>query len=177
MNALNRIVAFYDRNMVRLLGWKKVPGSDLEFLYLVPKVHKGRTVAIDDGTVIHKGDHIFEIHIINTNLDKLDTSYGNLFIMLKQELTQVGVIMQTEEYGKYKALLSVTLLHRLARRVGFTVIEIENPLKRRMVSLGENILRSALRKGKNEKDGKKRIAKECWISKDQILALSETVQE
>lgn len=177
MNALNRIVAFYDRNMVRLLGWKKVPGSDLEFLYLVPKVHKGRTVAIDDGTVIHKGDHIFEIHIINTNLDKLDTSYGNLFIMLKQELTQVGVIMQTEEYRKYKALLSVTLLHRLARRVGFTVIEIENPLKRRMVSLGENILRSALRKGKNEKDGKKRIAKECWISKDQILALSETVHE
>jgi len=177
MNALNRIVAFYDRNMVRLLGWKKVPGSDLEFLYLVPKVHKGRTVAIDDGTVIHKGDHIFEIHIINTNLDKLDTSYGNLFIMLKQELTQVGVIMQTEEYGKYKALLSVTLLHRLARRVGFTVIEIENPLKRRMVSLGENILRSALRKGKNEKDGKKRIAKECWISKDQILALSETVHK
>ena len=177
MKAVNRIVAFYDRNMVRLLGWKKVPGCDLEFLYLVPKVHKGRTVTMDDGTVIHKGDHIFEIHIINTNLDKLDTSYGNLFIMLKQELTQVGIIMQTEEYGKYKALLSVTLLHRLARRVGFSVIEIENPLKRRMVSLGENILRSALRKGKNEKDGKKRIAKECWISKDQILALSETVDE
>lgn len=174
MNAFKRVVAFYDRNMVKFLGWEKVPGSDLEFLYLVKKVHKGKTVTIDDGTVIRKGDHIFEIHIINTNLDKLDTSYGNLFIMLKKELAQVGLIMQTEEYRDYKALLSVTLLHRLARRVGFSVREIENPLQRRMVSLGENILRSALRKGKNEKDGKKRIAKECWISKAQILELSDS---
>lgn len=177
MNALNRIVAFYDRNMVKFLGWKKVPGSDLEFLYLVPKVYKGKPVTIDDGTVIHKGDHIFEIHIINTNLDKLDTSYGNLFIMLKQELGQVGVIMQTDEYTQYKALLSVTLLHRLARRVGFTVKEIENPMRRRMVSLGENILRSALRKEKNVKDGKKRIARECWISKAQIMEISESLME
>lgn len=174
MNAFNRIVAFYDRNMVKFLGWKKVPGSDLEFLYLVPKIYKGKPVVIDDGTVIRKGDHVFEIHIINTNLDKLDTSYGNLFIMLKQELSQVGVIMQTQEYAEYKALLTVTLLHRLAKRVGFTVHEIENPIQRRMVSLGENILRSALRKGKNEKDGKKRIAKECWISKTQILEIANS---
>ncbi len=174
MNALNSIVAFYDRNMVKLLGWKKIPGSDLEFLYLVPKVHRGKTVTIEDGTVIHKGDHIFEIHIINTNLANLDTGYGNLFIMLKQELSQVGVLMQTEEYSMYKALLSVTLLHKLARRVGFTVREIDHPVRRRMVSLGENILRSALRKGKNVTDGKRRIAKECWISKTQIIEISNS---
>lgn len=82
--------------------------------------------------------------------------------------------MQTEEYSMYKALLSVTLLHKLARRVGFTVREIDHPVRRRMVSLGENILRSALRKGKNEKDGKKRIAKECWISKTQIIEISNS---
>ena len=171
MNSFNRLVAFYDRNIVKHQGWKPVPGSDIGFLYLVPMVYKGKKVTLDDGCVIMKGDQIFQIHVINTNLANLDTGRENLYTMLKGELIHVGELMQTEEYRDYKALLSVTLLHRLTREVGFTVREIENPLNRKMISLGENILRSALRKGKNVKDGKKRIAKECWISRNQILKL------
>ena len=171
MNIFNRVVAFYDKNIVKINGWEKVPGSELGFLYMVPKSHKGKPVTIEDGTVINSGDRYFEIHIINTNLMNLDTGYGSLFIMLKDELELIGEAMKKEEYKDYKAVLAVTLLHRLAKRAGFTIMEIENPVKRKMVSLGENILRSALRKGKNVKDGKKRVAKECWISRDQIFEI------
>jgi hypothetical protein len=42
-----------------------------------------------------------------------------------------------------------------------------------MVSLGENILRATLRKEKEDKSkkGKKRIAKVCWISRDEIMKI------
>ena len=171
MNAFNRFVAFYDRNIVRFNGWERVPGSELGFLYMVPKSYRGKPVTIDDGTVISKGDKYYEIHIVNTNLMNLDTGYGNLFIMLKDELELIGEHMKKEGFGDYKAVLAVTLLHRLARRAGFTIKEIDHPVKRRLVSLGENILRSALRKERNTKDGKKRVAKECWISREQIFEI------
>lgn len=173
MNVLKKMVGFYDASLVKLLGWKPVPGSDLKFLYLVPKVHKGKTVKIEDGTLIHRGDSYYEIHMVNTNLKNLDTSYGNLFIMLAEELKLIGKHMEKPENRKYKAVLGVTLLHRLARRAGFTILEIESPLKREMVSLGENILRSTLRKENTKNDKKKRIAKECWISQDQLLKMMQ----
>lgn len=171
MKILKSIIGFYDATIVKLLGWKNVPGSDIGFLYMVPKVYKGKRVQIQDGTIIERGDHYYEIHIANTNLKNLDTSYGNLFKMLAEELKLIGKHMEKPENRKYKAVLGVTLLHRLARRAGFTIIEIESPIKRKMVSLGETILRSALRKEKAKKDGKKRVAKECWISQGQLFEL------
>lgn len=171
MRVFSRIIAAYDRNIVKLNGWKKVPGSTLEFLYMVPKTYKGKPVRIKDGTVIQKGDRYYEIHIINTNLSKLDTSYGNLFIMLNEELKLIGDHMRRDEAEEYKAVLAVTLLHRLARRAGFTIKEIDNPVMRRLVSTGEVILRTALRKEKDTRPKKKRVAKECWMSRSQVLTI------
>lgn len=171
MKIFTSIIAAYDKNIVKLHGWEKVPGSTLEFLYMVPKKHKGKPVRIKDGTLIRKGDRYYEIHIINTNLSKLDTSYGSLFIMLNQELKLIGEHMEKDENGEYKAILAVTLLHRLARRAGFTIKDIDNPLMRRLVSLGENVLRSALRKEKDTGPKKKRVAKECWMSRDQAISI------
>ncbi|MFH5836282.1 YkoP family protein [Proteiniclasticum sp. C24MP] len=176
MKIFSRIIATYDKNIVNLQGWKKVPGSTLEFLYMVPKKYKGKPVRIKDGTVIREGDSYYEIHIINTNLAKLDTSYGNLFIMLNEELRLIGEHMKKDEGEEYKAVLAVTLLHRLARRAGFTIKEIDSPVMRRLVSLGENILRTALRKEKDAGPKKKRVAKECWMSRDQVMSI-ETEQQ
>ena len=177
MRILKPLVAFYDQSLVKILGWKSIPGSETQFLYLVPKVHKGKEVTIKDGTVIRKGDAFFEIHIINTNLSHLDTGYGNLFKMLYEELVLVGEYMNLAENQEVKGVLGVTLLHRLARRAGFTIMDIQPKWKREMVSLGENCLRYALRKEKPKKDGKKRVAKECWISRNQVMAMRESFQE
>lgn len=171
MDVLKKVIGFYDASLVRMLGWHRVPGSSIGFLYMVPKVHKGKNVLIEDGTVIQRGDCYYEIHMVNTNLKNLDTSYGNLFTMLAEELKSIGIHMEKPENRKYKAVLGITLLHRLARRAGFTIIEIESPVRRKLVSLGENILRSTLRKEKAKKDGKKRVAKECWISQSQLFEM------
>ena len=169
MNLFSKVIATYDKNIVKLYGWEKVPGSTLGFLYMVPKKYKGKPVTINDGTIINRGDQYYEIHIINTNLSNLNTSYGNLFVMLVEELKLIGEHMKKEENREYKAVLAVSLLHRLAKRAGFTIKEIDNPVKRKLVSLGENILRTALRKEKDTGTKKKRVAKECWISRDEIL--------
>jgi len=171
MRLVSRIIAAFDREIVKLHGWKAVPGSTLGFLYMVPKKYKGKPILIGDGTEIKKGDLYYEIHIINTNLSNLDTSYGNLFIMLKEELKLIGEHMKKEENADYKAVLAVTLLHKLARRVGFTIKEIENPIERNLISYGEIILRKALRKERDPEPKKKRVAKKCWISQNQIFEI------
>lgn len=169
--AVNKLVALYDKTLVKLLGWKHMPGSKYNFLYFVPKIYKGKDVTIKDGTVIRKGDKILEIHIDNPNLINLDTGYSSLFIMLREELANLGRLLPDKEYEEYKAVFAITLLYRLASRAGFTVYEFESTFRRRMVSLGENILRATLRKEKEDKNKKtkKRIAKVCWISRDQIM--------
>ena len=171
MRILSRIISAYDKKVVKSQGWKVVPGSTLGFLYLVPLKHKGKPVRIEDGTVINKGDLYYQIHIMNDNLVNLDTSHESLFTMMNAELKLVGEHMKKEENADYKAVLAVTLLHKLVRKVGFTVNEIENPIERKLVSLGENILRTALRKEKDNGPKKKRVAKKCWISRDQIMKI------
>lgn len=180
--AVNKFVALYDTTLVKLLGWKHLPGSKTNFLYFVPKIYKGNDVTIKDGTVIRKGDKILEIHIDNPNLVNLDTGYSSLFIMLKEELANLGRLLPEKEYEEYKAVLAVTLLYQLATRAGFTVYDFDSSFKRKMVSLGENILRLTLRKEKEDKSKKKkkRVAKVCWISRDQIMNIEkdlETQQE
>ena len=169
MKIIRSLVALYDKTVVRIHGFKKVPGSPIEFLYLVPKVYKGPSIILDDGTEIHKEDSIFEIHIINTNLSNLDTGYANLFRMLREELYYVADYMELEENKDVKAVLAISLLHRLAKRAGFTIIEIDNPIMRKLYSLGENILRGTLSEKTPKKKQMKAEAKECWISRNDIL--------
>ena len=102
--------------------------------------------------------------MINTNLAKLDTGYANLFKMLREELYYIAQYMELEENKNVKAVLAITLLHRMAKRAGFTVVEIHNPLMRKLYSIGENILRGSLSQRKTKK--KKVEAKECWMSRD-----------
>lgn len=173
MNAFNKVISFYDTNIVKLFGWKHLPNSETNFLFFVPKTYKGEAVTLDDGVTIQKGDRILEIHIDNANLKNLDTNYSSIFIMLKDELISLGKLLPQKGYEDYKAVLAVTLLYHLGERAGFTVFDIEDSLKRKMVSVGENILRSALRKEKEDKEkkAKKRIAKKCLISRDKIFTL------
>lgn len=168
---MKKLVALFDKTLVKHRGWKHLPGSRTNFLYFVPQIYKGKDVTIKDGTVIRKGDKILEIHIDNPNLVNLDTGYSSLFIMLREELANLGRLLPEKEYEEYKAVLAITLLFRLASRAGFTVFEFESSFKRKMVSLGENILRTTLRKEKEDKSkkAKKRIAKVCWISRDEIM--------
>lgn len=172
---IRKVVAFYDRNVVNLRGYKTIPGSTVEFFYLVPKIYKGKPITLKDGTKISKNDSICELHIVNTNLSQLDTDYGSLFKMLREELIHVARYLQQEENQDVQAIFGITLLHRLAKRAGFTIIDINNPIKRKLFSFGENILRGALSKdsSKQKKKKKKVEAKECWMSRSDILKLLE----
>ncbi len=176
MNIIRSLVAFYDKTAVKIHGYKKVPGSPVGFFYLVPKIYKGPSIVLKDGTKINKEDSIFEVHLINTNLTNLDTGYGNLFKMLREELYYIAEYMELEENKDYKAVLAITLLHRLAKRAGFTIIEINNPVMRKLTSLGENILRGTLSEKTPKKKQKRVEAKECWMSRSDIVSARNKTQ-
>lgn len=171
MSAITEIVRLYDKIAVKIHGYKKVPDSPVGFFYLVPTSYTGETIVLKDNTTVKKGEMVLELHIINTNLSNLNTSYGNLFRMLREELYYVAKYLNQKENQQYKAVFGITLLHRLAKRAGFTVIDIGNPFKRKMFSLGENILRKSLGKESNtkKKTNKTLEAKECWMSRDEII--------
>ncbi len=176
MKIIPKIVAGYDKFMVKIQGFKKIPGSSIGFFYIVPKVHKGKTVVLKDGTAINMNDHVFELHIINTNLSELDTSYGNLFRMIAGELTYLAEYLNLEVNQDIKGIYGVTLLHRLGKRAGFTVVDIEHPFKRKLYSFGENILRNTLSGDGVKKKNKKVEAKEVWMSRSQILASNTKIE-
>ena len=176
MKWIQKIVSFYDRTAVKIHGYETIPGSSLDFFYLVPKVYKGKTITLKDGTKIQKDDSVYELHIVNTHLSQLDTNYGNLLKMLREELAYVASFINQPENHYVKGVFGITLLHRLAKRAGFTIIDMSNPIKRSLFSFGENILRGALSKDsfKQKKKKKKKVeAKECWMSRADILELLE----
>lgn len=167
-NTVSYILGKLDSAIVKIAGWKHIPCSSSNFMYISPYRYKGPTILLKDGTVINKGDWIAELHLDNKGLKALDTSYVNLIRLLRGELKALKSCLVYEPYSNIKAVFGITVFYEIAARQGFTVIDISNTGKRFFGSLWENILRTAFQK-RNKKARKKFIvSKECWISREQI---------
>ena len=165
------IIGGVDNLIVKLGKWEHIPNSMNNFMYIVPYKYNRKTITLRDGTVISKGDRVAEIHIDNTSIKRLDTGYANLFKLLRVELRGLKESYSQEHYSEIKAIYGITVFYDIAHRQGFTVVEMNNKAKRFFGSLWENILRLLFKNG-NKKTRKKFIlAKECWLSKDQILEI------
>jgi hypothetical protein len=160
-----------DSLIVKLGKWKHIPNSKNNFMYINPYQYKRKTITLKDGTVIAKGDLVAEIHIDNSSIKRLNTGYANLFKLLNGELKALKESYDTEPYSGIKAIYGITVFYDIARRQGFTVVEMDNKIVRFFGSLWENILRLLFKNG-NKKTRKKFIySKECWLSKNQILEM------
>ncbi len=170
---MNRIISSFlykiDSTIVKGAGWKHIPHSNTNFMYISQYKYRGPQIKLTDGTVISKGDWIAELHLDNKGLKALDTSYTSLIRLLKSELLALRNCLMEEQYSNIRAVFGITVFYEIAARQGFTVLDISSTIKRFLWSLWENILRLAFQR-KNRKPGKRFVlSKECWISKEQVL--------
>lgn len=171
---MKKIISFFfsslDYIIVKAAGWKHIPDSISNFMYINPYKYKGPAITLTDGTLINKGDLIAELHLDNKGLNGLDTSYTNLIKLLKDELKSLQHCFGYEPYSKIKAVFGITVFYEIAARQGFTVLDVRSTIKRFLWSSWENILRLAFRKRSRKLKKRFIIAKECWISREQILS-------
>lgn len=170
MNIIGMILRIVDSIIVAAAGWKHIPNSTSNFMYLNPYKYRGTKITLKDGTTIKKGDWVAEFHLDNKGLRKMDTSYTSLIRLFKGELKALQACFAYEPYSGIAAVYGITVFHEIAARQRFTVIEISNPVKRFLCSLWENILRLCLRKSSSKTRHPFVTSKECWISREQILS-------
>ncbi|MBC2582318.1 YkoP family protein [Clostridium sp. DJ247] len=162
----------FDKFVVRCAGWSHIPNSKTNFFYLTPHIYKGKTIKLKDGTFIRKGDWVAELHIDNISIKTLNVSYQGILKLFREELITLKQSFNAEPYSKVKAIHGISVFYNIARRQGFTIIDVDNIFKRVFESIWENILRLLLKKY-NKKTRKKFVgSKECWISKDQIMIMN-----
>lgn len=166
---LSSIFGIIDFIIVKIAGWKHIPYSSTDFMYLNPHKYRGRDIALKDGSIIKKGDLIAELHIDNRRVKSLDTSYISLLRLLRSELLALKKCSDQEPYSKIKAVYGISVFYNIAERQGFTIIEIRSWIIKFFGSLWENILRLTIKK--NGKKTRKIIiaSKECWFSMNQIV--------
>ncbi|QZY56391.1 YkoP family protein [Crassaminicella profunda] len=166
---MKKLFKLIERSVVKINNWKHVPNSKRKLLYICPHVYKGRTIEILDGTMIKNGDVVAEMHIDNLKVDQLENDYRKLFRRLKEELQALSnLIINEKEFEEIKAYHGTTLLYPLAKKQGFTIVEMDKGPKKYFLILWENILRIVFKKDKKIRD-RLRTPKECWISKGQLL--------
>lgn len=164
----------FEKTVTTLGGWKHIPNSSLDFMYLCPRKYRGKNITLKDGTIIKKGDIIAELHIDNLRIHKFDSSYANLLKLLKEELIAVKNSLELKGYRDITAVHGITVFHNIAARQGFTVFDIKNPVTKYLGSFWENLLRVVFKKEKSKK--KVRVSKHCWLSRKQIVNISDTIK-
>ena len=100
--------------------------------------YRGRALMLNDGTCIRPGDAIGEIHFHNGVLKELvaardgpaQAGFAALRVLkeLKRSLGELARWAATHQEG-VKAVMGITVLHRGAERLGFTLCELPSWLK------------------------------------------------
>lgn len=142
--------------------------------------YRGRPLELDDGGEIKPGDLVIEVHLSNawvvhrikaTNspaeaIWELTSAFSDDLKYLAQQLVE----------GKFspeiKAIHGVTLLHAVARRVGFTVLELPDSLWKRLTWFYLSGLMQTynLRGAERLAAGAKPlVVKEMWMSRLKLL--------
>ncbi|EJW20142.1 polysaccharide deacetylase [Paenibacillus alvei] len=100
---------------------------------IVVRTHRGSSIRCEDGTCIHKGDYVCEIHLDNREVLELSRTVGAdraalvTARRLRDALKHIGHAVDTKpELAKVRALTGITLLHRgIIHGLGFELHPLE----------------------------------------------------
>ncbi|MCY9532237.1 MULTISPECIES: YkoP family protein [Paenibacillus] len=122
---------------------RSVYQSQFGICKVVVRTHRGTSIHCEDGTYIHKGDYVCEIHLDNREVLELSRSVGAdraalvTARRLRDALKQVGHAVNTNpELAKVKALTGITLLHRgITYGLGFELHPLETKWMQRVSTI------------------------------------------
>ncbi|NOV03696.1 polysaccharide deacetylase family protein [Paenibacillus planticolens] len=97
---------------------------------------RGMTVSLSDGEKLVSGDRVIELHFNNEALFHLATGARSpvhlavqMIRSVKENLPKVTEkILSTPEYSDIKAIYGITMIHRGASQLGFTLMTLPNGL-------------------------------------------------
>lgn len=110
--------------------------------------YRGPVLTLRDGTTVHPGDMVGELHLANRQLVDLQRKCSNQIqaVMcvkkeMKQNLTHLATLVAQEKVSpEVKAFFGITIFHQGARLLGFEVEEIESRFWRYCFRLGQLLL-------------------------------------
>jgi hypothetical protein len=141
-------------------------------MYVVPQVYRGKEKKLSDGTIIKEGDLVAEFHIDNLKMDSVKNDLRTIFNYLDEELNALAkAALHNEKFTNVKAYYGRTVLHPLARKRGFTIMDLDLGTRKIFIRIWENILKLVFAKDSMKGNKRFRTPKECWISKGQLVTL------
>ncbi|WP_018757114.1 polysaccharide deacetylase family protein [Paenibacillus terrigena] len=148
-----RTLSFGRRVMIRLwLGWeqcfqvlfnlKKTADPDTTFHYRVTRYH-GEPVTMQDGEVLRNGDSVMELHFDNQKLFDMGQKARSSMHVAIQLIRGVehalpyfaDELVNNPEFSDVKALYGVSMIHRGADKLGFSVQDLPKGMFKSLTSV------------------------------------------
>jgi len=172
---------FLDRVTSKWLAIEPLRKDKIGIIGIELRRHRGQLIPLDDNTLITPGDLLIELHLNNRwflhNREKLTDSAGEVRWRVSSAFTNdLRYLARQLAEGRFpagdSALHGMTTLYSPARRLGFTVVELPESLRKRLTTFYLSGLRRIyyFGKGKEYATQRKPLAlKEIWMSKSRLL--------
>ncbi|MFC4617663.1 hypothetical protein ACFO4N_02845 [Camelliibacillus cellulosilyticus] len=153
---------------------KPIEGSN-QFISFKVRPYHGKSIKLNDGNVIKKGDRIAELHFNNTFLFEVAVDAQSP-IQLAKRMIQLALsafpdltreLMKRPDFDQIKGVYGVTMIYRGTRQLGFTVSDLSNGLFATMTKVYLKILLVVL-----HPEGKKRLKNHPKLLTPKIVAMS-----
>jgi len=118
-----RFWLFWERFTTLIWHLRRVPGTEHGFLAIQVTRYRGRAIDLPDGTCVRPGDRIAVLHFHNRALAQhADQGPWELLKLLGEDMRGLAAWLQSTELpADIKAVYGLTLLSRVAPRLGFTL--------------------------------------------------------
>ncbi len=157
----------------RLEHSRPVPGSRGTFLVACHR-HFGRPISLPDGVVVHRGDHVAEIHFWNERFaqrEATDTRSLTWSVMrdLRADLRCLAAAMRDGTLAAgVRAIYGASPVAAAAARLGLTVRPLPPGPRRTLLTLWQRSLRRAFRPLAAQADTRSETT-EMWMSADTFV--------
>ncbi len=172
---------FLDKIVSKWLGIEPLRKDKIGIISIELRRHRGQPIRLDYDTTIISGDRLIELHMNNVwflhNKRNVANSAGEVLWRVSSVFADdLRYLAEQLAEGRFatevKALHGITTLYPPAQRLGFTVKELPEGLRKRLTTFYLSGLRQIyyFGKGKEYAIGRRPPAlKEVWMSKSRLL--------
>lgn len=158
-----------------LHGVEDLPGDGQTVIRIGVGRHRGRRVALKDGTLVHAGDLVGTIHLNNERVRSIHGRTANpaiagILIRRDFERSLETLARLSESHPRYqavKAFTATTIFHQGGERFGFEILPLRSTLFGRVVAAYERSLLARFHPLGASRARRKRFAevRVIWISR------------